>query len=593
MKSFHMNSGKKAVNRKPRFIPTTREEVSALGWDGLDVILVTGDTYVDASHMGVAVIGRVLMDEGYRVGIIAQPDVKSREDISRLGVPELFWGVTAGAVDSMVANYTASGKRRKQDDLTAGGINNRRPDRAVIVYCNLIRRYFKSNPFIVIGGIEASLRRISHYDVWSNAVRRSILFDARADVLVYGMGEATVLALAEKRRGGKSMEGVRGICYISRDIPVPLAPFSDLALPSHEEVKKDKRRFARMFMSFYENADPVTGERLYQKQDTRYLVQNPPAPPLSTDALDRIHELPYARDVHPFYKTMGKVTALDTIRFSLTTHRGCYGECRFCAITVHQGRHVTSRSEASILREARWFSRDARFKGIISNVGGPTANMYGIECERKKKQGACKDKGCLFPRACKHLPVHHGRQIRLLRKLSEISNVRKVFVGSGIRYDLILGDPKTGRAYLEIIMTHHVSGQLKIAPEHTEDAVLKLMGKPGREGLEAFVQLFNGIKRKQGDKIFLTYYLMAAHPGCNRRHMEALRVFAEKTLHHLPEQVQIFTPTPGTFSTLMYYTGRDPFTGGKIFVEKNLKGKEAQKQVLTGRRKQKKSLSRR
>ena len=589
-----MNIDGKGFPINPRFIPTTRKEVRALGWEGLDVILVTGDAYVDASHMGVSVIGRVLMAEGYRVGIIAQPDVQNREDISRLGAPELFWGVTAGAVDSMVANYTASGKRRRQDDLTAGGVNNRRPDRAVIVYCNLIRRYFKDNPFIIIGGIEASLRRISHYDVWGNAVRRSILFDARADVLVYGMGEETVPALAHKRRGGKSMENVRGICYISRDIPVPLAPFSDMALPSHEEVKKDKRQFAHMFRSFYENADPITGKRLYQKQDTRYLVQNPPALPLSTDALDGIHELPYARDVHPFYKNTGKVTALDTIRFSLTTHRGCYGECRFCAITVHQGRHVTSRSEASILREARGFSKDARFKGIISNVGGPTANMYGIECELKKKQGACKDKGCLFPRACKHLQVHHGRQLELLRALSGIPGVRKVFVGSGIRYDLILGDRKAGRAYLENMLRHHVSGQLKIAPEHVSGPVLDLMGKPGGvEQLTEFVGLFNQLKQKIDHNIFLTYYLMAAHPGCNGHHMKALRLFAEKTLHHLPEQVQIFTPTPGTFSTLMYYTGRNPFAGKKIFVEKNLKGKEAQKQVITGRRKQKRSLSRR
>lgn len=589
-----MNFRKQAIIRKPRFIPTTQEEVSALGWEILDVILVTGDTYVDASHMGVAVIGRVLMDEGYRVGIIAQPDVQGGDDISRLGAPELFWGVTAGAVDSMVANYTASGKRRRRDDLTAGGVNNRRPDRAVIVYSNLIRRYFKNNPFIVIGGIEASLRRISHYDAWSNAVRRSILFDARADVLVYGMGDETVPALADNRRGGKSMEGVRGICYISRDIPRPFAPFSDMALPAHEDVKKDKRQFANMFMSFYENADPVTDKRLYQRQDTRYLVQNPPAPPLSTDALDRIHELPYARDVHPFYGKKGKVTALDTIRFSLTTHRGCYGECRFCAITVHQGRYVTSRSEASILREAQGFSKDVRFKGVISNVGGPTANMYGIECERKKKQGACKDKGCLFPGPCKQLPVHHARQLQLLKALSGIPGVREVFVGSGIRYDLILGDRKMGRAYLENILRHHVSGQLKIAPEHVSGPVLDLMGKPGGvEQLTEFVRLFDRLKKKIDHNIFLTYYLMAAHPGCNAHHMKALRIFAGKTLRHLPEQVQIFTPTPGTFSTLMYYTERNPFTGTKIFVEKNLRGKEVQKQIITGEGKQKRSLSRR
>ncbi len=576
----------KAILQNPSFIPTTRKEVSDLGWDGLDVILITGDTYVDSSHMGVAVIGRMLMTEGYRVGIIAQPDVHAGGDITRLGAPELFWGVTAGAVDSMVANYTASGKRRKRDDLTPGGVNSRRPDRAVIAYSNLIRRYFKDHPYIVIGGIEASLRRISHYDAWDNAVRRSILFDAKADVLVYGMGEKSILALADKRRQGKSITGIRGICYAGRDAPTPDTQFPslDTELPAHEDVSENKKQFARMFRAFYENADPLTGRRLYQKQDTRYLIQNPPALPLSPDALDRVYELPYLRDVHPFYKKWGKVTALDTIRFSLTTHRGCYGECRFCAITVHQGRHVSSRSEASILREARGFSGNPRFKGIISNVGGPTANMYGIECEQKKTQGACKDKGCLFPEPCKHLPVHHGRQMHLLKALSQISGVRKVFVGSGIRYDLILRDRKRGRAYLEEILRHHVSGQLKIAPEHVSGAVLNLMGKPGSEKLAEFVGLFNRLKQKIGGKIFLTYYLMAAHPGCTVTHMQTLRKFAQKTLRHLPEQVQIFTPTPATYATLMYYTKRDPFMGKKIFVEKSVKGKEAQKHIMTGQR---------
>ncbi len=547
------------------------------------MILVTGDAYVDASHMGVSVVGRVLMDEGYRVGIIAQPDLDKEKEITRLGAPALFWGVTGGAVDSMVANYTALHKRRKSDDLTAGGINDRRPDRAVIVYSNLIRRYFKRDTFIVIGGIEASLRRISHYDAWSDRVRRSILFDARADVLVYGMGEETVLALARKRDKGESFKDLRGICYISGDVPAPLAGFSDVPLPSHQEVSESKARFARMFLSFYENTDPVTGNRLYQKQDTRYLVQNPPARPLSREALDRVHELPYARDAHPFYKTKGSVKALDTIRFSLTTHRGCYGECRFCAITVHQGRHVTSRSHASILREALGFSKDARFKGVITNVGGPTANMYGIECERKKRQGACEEKGCLYPGICKHLPVHHGPQTRLLKALLALPRVKKVFVGSGIRYDLILRDRQNGESYLENIIRHHLSGQMKIAPEHVSDPVLRLMGKPGTGRLEDFLEMFNRLKQKAKKNVFLTYYLMAAHPGCTLEQMKDLKKFARKTLLHVPEQVQIFTPTPGTCSTLMYYGETDPFTGEKIFVEKRLKGKRAQKSVIIER----------
>ncbi|MEE4262886.1 MAG: YgiQ family radical SAM protein, partial [Desulfobacteraceae bacterium] len=347
----------KHVIQTPTFIPTTAQEVQALGWKHLDVILVTGDAYIDASHIGVAVIGRVLLDAGYRVGIIAQPDIQGDRDIARLGEPELFWGVTAGCIDSMIANYTASSKRRKSDDLTPGGLNTKRPDRAVIIYCNLIRRFFKQTRPIVLGGVEASLRRISHYDAGSDSVRRSILFDAKADILVYGMAEQSILEIAQKFKRQEDIRSIRGICYISRQFPEAASDFEgpDIELPDHDKVSRDKELFSRMFKAFYENADPFTAKRLCQRQDTRYLVHNPPQFPLSSDALDRIYELPYTRDVHPFYKKQGQVTALDTIRFSLTTHRGCYGECRFCAITVHQGRHVVSRSEASLLREAATF----------------------------------------------------------------------------------------------------------------------------------------------------------------------------------------------------------------------------------------------
>lgn len=561
------------------FIPSTRKELLALGWDQLDVILVTGDTHVDSPHVGAAVIGRVLLAAGYRVGVIAQPDIHGDLDIKRLGAPKLFWGVTSGAVDSMVANYTASGKRRKHDDMTPGGLNNRRPDRAVIVYSNLIRRFF-TDQYIVLGGIEASLRRISHYDAWSNKVRRSILFDAKADVLVYGMGEAAVLELAAGRRSGEDISRIRGICYISRKVPPQGGDFQTLVLPSHSEAAKSRDRFTEMFRLFYENADPVTGKRLCQLQDTRFLVQNPPAPPLVGSELDRVYELPYTREVHPFYGRHGKVAALDTIRFSITTHRGCYGECRFCAITVHQGRHVSSRSQDSIIREARDLCHHPRFKGIISNVGGATANMYGIECERKKTKGACRDKGCLFPEPCRHLPVQHRSQLRLLRALDALPGIRKVFVGSGIRYDMILYDKKFGRAYLKRIMRYHTSGQMKIAPEHSENRVLNLMGKPGKEKLEAFVALFRQLKQTIAPKIFLICYLMAAHPGCTMAHMRTLRKFLEKTLHMLPEQVQVFTPSPATWSTLMYYTEKDPFNGQNLAVEKHLKRKNEQKQVV-------------
>jgi len=551
----------------------------------LDVILVTGDTYIDSAHIGVAVIGRVLLKAGYRVGIIAQPDVHSPRDIARLGEPMLFWGVTAGSMDSMIANYTASGKPRRRDDLTPGGRNTKRPDRAVIVYSNLIRSSFKKTRPIVLGGIEASLRRISHYDGWTDTVRRSILFDAKADVLIFGMAERSILELAEKLRRREGIQEIRGLCYISRQIPKALPEFADadIELPVHASVCRDQEQFMRMFKTFYENTDPFTAKRLYQKQDTRYLVQNPPQFPLSEEDLDHIHELPFTRGVHPFYLKEGRVAALETIQFSLTTHRGCYGECRFCALTVHQGRHVVSRSEASVLREAAAFTAHPDFKGIIADVGGPTANMYGTECLNKRAQGACRDRGCIFPEPCVYRSVHHGRQIRLLRALRQLAGVRKIYIGSGIRYDLILNDRAAGLLYLQEIVRHHVSGQLKIAPEHAVDSILNLMGKPDREHLQAFVRLFEQLRRKNRKRVFLTYYLMAAHPGCTLEDMQTLRRFALQTLRLLPEQVQIFTPAPSTYATLMYYTETDPFSGKKIFVEKNPANKQKQKNVLKSR----------
>ncbi len=574
------------IIQTPIFIPTTAQEVHSLGWKHLDVILVTGDTYIDSSYIGVAVIGRVLLNAGYRVGIIAQPDIHSDRDIARLGEPALFWGVTAGCIDSMIANYTASAKRRKSDDLTPGGLNTKRPDRAVIIYSNLIRRFFKKTRPIVLGGVEASLRRISHYDARSDSVRRSILFDAKADILIYGMAEQSILELAQKFKCQEDIRSIRGICYISPQFPEAASDFEgpDIELPDHGNVSRDKELFIQMFKAFYENADPFTAKRLCQRQDTRYLVHNPPQFPLSSDALDRIYELPYTRDVHPFYKKQGQVRALDTIRFSLTTHRGCYGECRFCAITVHQGRHVVSRSEASLLREAATFTTHSDFKGIIADVGGATANMYGIECDRKRVQGACRDKGCIFPKPCKHLPVHHARQIHLLRALRGLPGIRKVFIGSGIRYDLILSDRDHGALYLEEILQHHVSGHLKIAPEHVQNHILELMGKPGRECLEAFIRLFDEIRHKSPHKLFLTYYLMAAHPGCILEDMHKLRTFAIQTLRLLPKQIQIFTPSPSTYATLMYYTETNPFSGQKIFVEKNTANKQKQKRLLQNRR---------
>ncbi len=570
------------VDPQPLLMPTTPEELKALGWSQLDVILVSGDTYVDAPHIGVAVIGRVLLNAGYRVGMIAQPDIHSAHDITRLGEPGLFWGVSSGCVDSMIANFTPAEKRRKSDDMTPGGINNRRPDRAVLAYSHLIRRHFKQTCPIVLGGIEASLRRISHYDAWSGKVRRAIIFDAKADYLLYGMAEQSVLALAERLKKGKPATDLRGLCYISKTIPPDHFPGDTIELPPHAAVTAEKALFAQMFKQFYANNDPATAKRLYQRQDTRYLVHNPPMPPLAPQALDAIYALPFTRQVHPFYLKMGEVRAMETIRFSLTTHRGCFGECRFCAIAVHQGRQVISRSREAIVAETRAMTEHPDFKGIISDAGGPTANMYGMSCTRRQK-GVCPNKSCLYPKVCKHLNADHRRQIELLDALRHVPGVRKVFVASGLRYDLIISDHKAGRRYLETLLRHHTSGQLKIAPEHIDDDVLKLMGKPDRQVLEAFMRLFGQINRQMNQKHFLTYYLMAAHPGCTLEAMQRLRAYVARNLKIVPEQVQIFTPSPSTYATLMYYHGIDPFGGQKIFVEKTLRNKLEQKAVLSRR----------
>ncbi len=556
------------------FIPTTRDECEALGWEKLDIVLVTGDSYVDSPFIGVSVIGQVLLKAGYRVGIIAQPDVQGA-DIVRLGEPTLFWGVTGGSIDSMVANYTATKKRKRKDDLTPGGQNDRRPDRAAIVYANLIRRQFKDTRPIVLGGVEASLRRIAHYDYWSDSVRRSILFDAKADVLVYGMAEKTVIGLAERLQAGREISDLRGICYIAREKPA-----GAIELPSFEKVSQDKHAFIDMFHTFYRNNDPLTAKTLCQQQDTRYLVQNPPAFPLTQAELDEVYELDFERAQHPFYERLGPVRALETIRFSLTTHRGCYGECNFCSIAVHQGRTVHWRSEDSIVREARRLAQLPDFKGIIQDVGGPTANMYGFECEKKTAHGSCADKRCLTPEICPQMAVDHCKQIALLRRLREIKGVKRVFVASGIRYDLVLADGKQGVAYLREVVRHHTSGQMKVAPEHTQDHVLRWMGKPGRQILLQFRDLFARMTQAARKEQYLTYYLIAAHPGCTERDMRALKRFASRQLKINPRQVQIFTPTPSTYSSLMYYTETDPFTGEKLFVEKDLVGKERQKSIL-------------
>lgn len=560
------------------FLPTTAAELKKRNWSQPDIILVTGDTYIDSPQIGVAVIGKALAAKGYKVGIIAQPDIGSDRDITRLGEPKLFWGVSGGCVDSMVANYTALKKFRKQDDYTPGGRNDRRPDRAVIVYSNLIRQYFKNTAPIVLGGIEASLRRITHYDYWSDKLRRPILFDAKADLLVYGMAEKTIIELAEALKSRQDPRRLRGLCYIADAVPDKYRE-----LPSFDTVTRDKKAFISMFHEFYKNSDPLNSSGLAQKIDARFLIQNPPQFYLDQKELDAIYALDFERAVHPYYAGQGKVRALDTIRFSINSHRGCYGECNFCAIGVHEGRTIRWRSEQSILKEAGQLTKHPKFRGTINDIGGPTANMYGFECRIKLQSGACKNRRCLYPKKCPQLPVQHNVQIRLLQKLRRVPGVKHIFIGSGIRYDMVMDDRQAGKAYLREVAVHHTSGQMKIAPEHSVAKVLEKMGKPKIDSLLEFKRQFDRFSESAGKRQFLTYYFIAAHPGCTEEDMRSLKTFAAKELHISPEQVQIYTPLPSTYSGLMYYTGLDPFTLKKLFVVKDLKGKTRQKSILTAK----------
>lgn len=556
------------------FIPTTQEEMRKLGWGRPDVVIVSGDTYIDAPSDGAAAIGKYLAAHGFRVGIIAQPDLSDSRDITRLGSPRLFWGVTAGCVDSMVANYTALRKRKHKDDLTPGGENNRRPDRAVIAYANAIRKYFKSPAPIILGGIEASLRRIAHYDYWSDSVRRPVIFDAKADGLVYGMGEKTILEIANKIKNDEDWRSTRGLCFISREMPE-----NAIALPSFGAVTENKEAFLDMFNAFYKYSEPFYSQTLTQEVGGRYLVQNPPQLPPSEEELDSYYALGYEREPHPFYAAQGEIKACETIRHSITSHRGCYGECSFCSIAVHQGRRIVSRSEKSIIEEAKGITALPGFKGYISDVGGATANMYASRCRVNTQKPLCPNKRCTYPAVCPSLELGHSQQLSLLRKIRSLDGVKKVFIGSGIRFDLIVADKANGNRYLSEIVENHISGQMKIAPEHTSETVLHAMRKNSRY-LSDFIRQFKMLNRQSGKRQFLTYYLMAAHPGTGIKEMAELAAFLRSEIGSCPEQVQIFTPTPSTFATAMYYTGLDPETRRPIFVEKDLQKKSKQKAML-------------
>jgi uncharacterized radical SAM protein YgiQ len=555
------------------FLPTTSHEIKALGWDRPDIVLVTGDAYIDSPHVGVAVIGKYLARAGFRVAVIAQPSTLDGRDITRLGEPALFWGVTGGCIDSMVANYTATKKWRNQDDYTPGGLNIR-PDRATIAYTNLIRRFYKNGKPVVLGGIEASLRRIAHYDYWDNHVRRSVLFDAKADIIAYGMAEKSTLALAQALRDGGDWRGIPGICYIA---PEPPADYT--VLPAFEEVRDDPAAFRRMFLQFYQYIDdPAAG--FVQKHGDRWLVHTPPQPPLSTDELDGVYALDFERAAHPYYRT-GEIRALETIKQSITTHRGCFGQCSYCSIAVHQGRRVVSRSPGSIIAEACRLTHLPGFNGIIYDVGGATANMYATACSTGRDT-PCRNRHCLVPHPCENLRFGHRAQAALLQQLLQLPGIKKVFISTGIRHDMVVADRDYGAAYVRQLVGHHVSGQIKLAPEHSEPEVLALMNKPSVKSLLRFKEMFDAACTQLGKKYFMTYYLIAAHPGCTDVHMHKLRDFLSRGLRILPEQVQIFTPTPSSISTMMYHCGTDA-SGKPLFCEKDRNARQRQKDILKKR----------
>lgn len=564
-------------NKRDLFLPVSLEDAKKRGWSELDIILVTGDAYVDHPSFGMAILGRLLEAKGYRVGIIAQPDWTSLDDFQKLGRPRLFFGVTAGNLDSMVSNYTANKKKRRQDAYSPGGQGGKRPDRATIVYTNRIKEAFSGVP-IIIGGIEASLRRFAHYDYWSDKVRRSILLDARADMLVYGMGEKQILEIAQRLKNGEmitELTDITGVVYRRKSLE-GLSSF--LELPTYEEVAQDKKKYAEAFKIQYIEQDPLRGKILAQKHGDQFIVQNPPAKLLSREEMDSVYDLPYVRNYHPLYEAAGGVPAIQEVKFSITSHRGCFGGCSFCAITHHQGRIIQSRSEESIIREAKLLTNMPDFKGIIHDVGGPTANFRLASCNKQKTQGACAHRECLYPQSCKTLEVDHSQYFALLKALRSLPKVKKVFIRSGVRYDYLLAD-KYADKYLAQLCEHHVSGQLKVAPEHVAKKVTDLMKKPGKEVYEKFRHKYQKINQQLGKKQYLVPYFIASHPGSGLKEAIELAEYI-RDMGYNPEQVQDFTPTPGSLSTCMYYTGLDPFTGQKVYVPKTLEERQMQRALM-------------
>ena len=564
------------------FLPTSKDEMRARDWWWYDFLLVTGDAYVDHPSFGSAIIGRLLEAEGYRVAVLAQPDWHSAEPFLAMGRPRLGVLIGAGNLDSMVAHYTAAKRRRREDFYSPGKRMGLRPDRATIVYANRAREAFGSGCPIVIGGLEASLRRFAHYDYWDDAVRRCILSDAGADLLIYGMGESAtreVAARLKRKQPISSVTDVRGTAYLTKT-PED-CPFPALTLPSFEAVREDKRQYAEATRLEYAEHDPIRGRALLQPHGDRTLVVNPPALPLNSAALDRVAEYPYTRRWHPMYDSLGGVPALEEVRFSVSYNRGCFGGCSFCALAFHQGRMVTSRSADSVVREVTAFTKDPLFKGYVSDVGGPTANFSHYSCKKQEQCGMCADRNCLSPRPCPALDADHSAYLELLRRLRAIPGVKKVFVRSGVRYDYVLCDKDS--PFLSELVRYHVSGQLRVAPEHCVDRVLGYMGKPPIGVYERFLDKYRKLNARYEKEQFAVPYLMSSHPGSTLDDAIELAVYLNRQ-HSQPEQVQDFYPTPGTLSTCMYHTGLDPRTMEPVYVPRSEEEKRMQRALLQWRR---------
>ena len=571
------------------FLPVSKADMEERGWDGYDFLIITGDAYVDHPSFGCAIISRVLEAESYRVAILAQPDWRKAEAFTALGRPRLGVMLSAGNLDSMVAHYTAARKRRHDDAYSPGNQAGLRPDRASIVYANKVREAFGDIP-LIIGGLEASLRRFAHYDYWEDKVRRSVLFDSQADLLVYGMGETATREIAARLASGTpvgEITDVKGTAFIAKD-PSACA-YPKVECPSYEQVSTDKRQYAVANMIQYEEHDPVRGKAILQRHGDRLLIVNPPAMPLTTAELDFVAELPYVREPYPMYDDMGGVPAIEEVRFSVAHNRGCFGACNFCSLAFHQGRIITSRSHESVLREVEGLTHHPGFKGYIHDVGGPTANFRRPACKKQMKAGLCRGKACLAPEACPNLDADHTDYLMLLRKIRAVPGVKKVFIRSGIRFDFMQKD-KSGEFFAELVK-YHVSGQLKVAPEHCVNSVLDYMGKPHIEVYERFKRKYESLNQKYGKEQYLVPYLMSSHPGCTLNDAVELAQWLNRTGRQ-PEQVQDFYPTPGTLSTCMYYTGIDPRTMKPVYVPKDPHEKAMQRALMQWKRPEKRALVR-